>query len=392
MGASLDDLAAFAAVARNGGFTRAAAALGTSTSNLSHTIRRLEKQLGTRVLQRTSRSVSPTEAGASLLRDLEPALAAIAGALDTIDRGRDRVSGTLRLTATLQAYDAVIRPVLPPFIAEHPEVIIEVLIDTAFRDIVADRLDAGIRLGEKLEQDMIAVRVGADLRMAVVATPGYLAARNPVVHPRDLIDHRCINYRMVGAGTVYAWEFEKDGQTLDVRVSGPLTFNEPKPDAGRGSRRIGCRLSARPRGRAPSCGRTARPAPCRLDPAIPGFPPLLPLPPPNATGARRIHRRSAWPCLRSRRNAGSAITRLLMTAGKGRLRIAIKIISSPGWARGSGTLATAAFHPSRSVPNAKRPRRPEPAGRNASGAESSGRRQGRARRVDDVGRLDQERP
>lgn len=133
----------------------------------------------------------------------------------------------MRLTATHQAYDAVIRSVLPAFIAEHPDVIIEVLIDTAFRDIVADRLDAGIRLGEKLEQDMIAVRVAPDLRMAVVAAPGYLAHRDPIAHPRDLIHHRCINYRMTGAGTLYAWEFEKDGQALDVRVSGPLTFNEP---------------------------------------------------------------------------------------------------------------------------------------------------------------------
>ena len=227
MDASLDDLAAFAAVARAGSFTRAAAMLGTSTSNLSHTIRRLEKQLGTRVLQRTSRSVSPTEAGATLLSDLEPALASITTALDALDRGRDRVSGTLRLTATRQAYDAVIRPVLPAFLENYPEAVVEVLIDTAFRDIVADRLDAGIRLGEKLEQDMIAVRVGPDLQMAVVAAPGYLTNRDPVVHPRDLINHRCINYRMIGAGTVYAWEFEKDGQALDVRVSGPLTFNEP---------------------------------------------------------------------------------------------------------------------------------------------------------------------
>jgi DNA-binding transcriptional LysR family regulator len=224
---SLDDLAAVAAVARDGSFTRAAAALGTSTSNLSHTIRRLEKQLGTRVLQRTSRSVSLTESGTSFLRDLEPALAAITSALDTLDQGRDRVSGTLRLTATRQAYDAVIRPLLPSFIADHPDAAVEVLIDYAFRDIVADRLDAGIRLGEKLEQDMIAVRVGPDLRMAVVAAPAYLAGRELIVHPRDLIGHRCINYRMIGAGSIYAWEFEKDGQAIDVRVSGPLTFNEP---------------------------------------------------------------------------------------------------------------------------------------------------------------------
>lgn len=225
--ASLDDLAAFAAVTRMQSFTRAAAALGTSTSNLSHTIRRLETRLGCRLLQRNSRGVSLTEAGGTLLETLGPALESISGALDALDLGRDRVSGTLRITSTRQAYDAVIRPVLPAFTAAHPDAMVEVLIDYAYRDIVADQFDAGIRLGEKLEQDMIALKVGPDLRMAVVATPGYLEGSTQIVHPSDLIRHRCINYRMVGAGTVYAWEFERDGQALDVRVSGPLIFNEP---------------------------------------------------------------------------------------------------------------------------------------------------------------------
>jgi DNA-binding transcriptional LysR family regulator len=226
--ASLDDLAAFAAVARARSFTRAAAALGTSTSNLSHTIRRLEGRLGHRLLQRTSRSVAPTEAGDALLATLAPALETIGEALDALDRGRDRVAGTLRLTATRQAYDAVIRPVLPAFLAAHPQVTVEVLIDYAYRDIVADRLDAGIRLGEKIEQDMIALKVGPELRMAVVATPAYLAEAGPIAHPRDLTRHRCINYRMTGAGTLYAWEFERGGEALDVQVAGPLTFNEPE--------------------------------------------------------------------------------------------------------------------------------------------------------------------
>ena len=225
--ASLDDLAAFTAIVRLGSFTRAAASLGTSTSNLSHTIRRLETRLGYRLLQRNSRSVSATEAGDVLLAELEPALAAITATLDRIDRGRERVSGTLRITATRQAYDAVIRPVLPAFTANHPDAVVEVLIDYAYRDIVADRLDAGIRLGEKLEQDMIALRVGPELCMAVVAVPEYLAAHAAITHPRDLMGHRCINYRMVGAGTLYAWEFEKDGVELDVSVPGQLTFNDP---------------------------------------------------------------------------------------------------------------------------------------------------------------------
>jgi DNA-binding transcriptional LysR family regulator len=226
--ASLDDLAAFAAVTRMRSFTRAAAALGTSTSNLRHTIRRLETCLGYRLLQRNSRSVSPTEAGGMLLETLGPALESIDVALDALDLRRNRVSGTLRITATRQAYDAVIRPVLPAFTAAHPDATVEVLIDYAYRDIVADRFDAGIRLGEKLEQDMIALKVGPDLRMAVVATPDYLEHSGPITHPSDLTRHRCINYRMVGAGTIYAWEFERDGRALDVRVSGPLTFNEPE--------------------------------------------------------------------------------------------------------------------------------------------------------------------
>lgn len=225
--ASLDDLAAFAMVARIRSFTSAAASMGTSTSNLSHTIRRLEARLTTRLLQRTSRSVSATEAGEALLATLGPALESIDGALDALDASKDQVVGTLRLTATRQAYDAVVRPVLPTFTAAHPDATIEVEIDYAYRDIVADRFDAGIRLGEKLERDMIALKVGPDLRMAVVASPTYLARAAPIAHPRDLMRHRCLNYRMVSAGTLYAWEFERDGQVLDVRVPGPLTFNAP---------------------------------------------------------------------------------------------------------------------------------------------------------------------
>jgi DNA-binding transcriptional LysR family regulator len=226
--AGLDDLAAFAAVAHAESFTRAAAALGTSTSNLSHTIRRLEARLGCRLLQRNSRGVSVTEAGETLLAALGPALDSIDLALDTLERGRDRATGTLRLTATRQAYDAVIRPVLPAFTAAHPNATVEVLIDYSYRDVIADRFDAGIRLGEKLERDMIALKVGPELSMAVAATPDYLARSEPIDHPADLTRHRCINYRMVAAGTLYAWEFERDGQALEVRVSGPLTFNEPE--------------------------------------------------------------------------------------------------------------------------------------------------------------------
>ncbi|NVN11690.1 MULTISPECIES: LysR family transcriptional regulator [Nguyenibacter] len=224
----LDDLAMFGVVARHRSFTRAAAELGMSTSNLSHTIRRLEAALGVRLLQRNSRSVAPSASGAALLAALDPALRQIDEALDLLQTGADRVSGTLRLTATREGYEAVVRPILPRFTETYPHATIEVLIDYGFRDIIADGFDAGIRLGEKIEQDMVAIRMGGDLRMAVVASPDYLARHGMPDDPRALTGHRCINYRMVAAGSLYAWEFERAGEMLEVRVDGPLTFNEPE--------------------------------------------------------------------------------------------------------------------------------------------------------------------
>jgi DNA-binding transcriptional LysR family regulator len=225
---SLDDLAAFAAVARERSFTRAAAGLRLSTSALSHTIKALEARLGVRLLQRNSRSVSVTAAGERLLMTLEPALADIGGALQELDRERDLVSGEVRLTVTRHAFETVIRPVLPGFLAEHPQARVEVLIDYQLRDIIADRLDAGIRIGEKLENDMVAVNVGPELSMAVVASPAYLAMHGTPGVPQDLATHRCVNYRMMASGQTYDWEFEKDGRALDIKLAGPLTFNEPE--------------------------------------------------------------------------------------------------------------------------------------------------------------------
>ncbi len=226
---NLDDLSAFATVARTRSFTRAAADLGVSNSMLSYTIKRLEQRLGITLLRRTSRSVAPTEAGQKLLLTLEPALDAIHDTLGTLGEEHDRVSGTLRITATRQAYEAVIRPVLADFCAAHPAATVEVITDYGFRDIVSDGFDAGIRLGEKLQQDMVALRVGPELRMAVVASPDYLSRHPAPTIPEDLHAHRCINYRMVTAHTLYAWEFEKDGRRLNLKLSGPLTFNEPDP-------------------------------------------------------------------------------------------------------------------------------------------------------------------
>jgi DNA-binding transcriptional LysR family regulator len=224
---NLDDLRAFAVVAWERSFTRAAARLRLSTSALSYRIKGLEDRLGIRLLQRNSRSVSVTEAGAQLLQTLEPALANIDDALDALGRATDTVSGTVRITASRYAFDTVIRPVLPAFCHHHPDATVEVLIDYQFRDIISERLDAGIRLGEKLEKDMIAIKVGPELRMAVVASPKYLEAYSGPETPQDLARHRCINYRMMASGSLYSWEFGRDGRTFDIKVDGPLTFNEP---------------------------------------------------------------------------------------------------------------------------------------------------------------------
>lgn len=223
----LDDLAAFALVARERSFTRAAPALRVSTSALSARIKQLEARLGARLLQRNSRSVSLTAAGEQLLRRLGPALAEIEGALDDLGSHRDTVTGTVRLTATRHAFETVIRPVLAGFRADHPGATVEVVIDYGLRDIVAERFDAGLRLGEKIDKDMIAVAVGSACRMAVVGAPDYLARYPAPVTPGDLTRHRCINYRMMSSGTLYAWEFELEGRDIQVKVEGPLTFNEP---------------------------------------------------------------------------------------------------------------------------------------------------------------------
>jgi DNA-binding transcriptional LysR family regulator len=162
------------------------------------------------------------------LLSLGPALAEIGAALEDLGRARNLVSGTVRITATRNAHESVIRPVLSDFCAQYPEATVEVLIDYELRDIIAERFDAGIRLGEKLEQDMIGVPVGPALRMAVVAAPSYLARHPAPEVPQELMQHRCINYRMMSSGGIYAWEFEKDGRPVEIKVNGPLNFNEPQ--------------------------------------------------------------------------------------------------------------------------------------------------------------------
>jgi DNA-binding transcriptional LysR family regulator len=221
----LYDLAAFAVVAEQRSFTRAAAELGISQSALSHAVKELEERLGVRLLSRTTRSVSTTEAGETLLRHLRPALADIASSVDALGALRGKPSGTLRITATKHAVSSVVMRVLPRFLASHPDIRVEMLVDDTMTDIVANRIDAGIRFGDLVEKDMIAIRIGPDIRMAVVGAPSYFADHPVPRTPRELSGQRCINYRQLRSGGLYAWDFEEKGRPFTVRVDGPLVFN-----------------------------------------------------------------------------------------------------------------------------------------------------------------------
>lgn len=221
----LVDLNAFLAVAEERSFTRAAARLGTSQSALSHTIRRLEARLGVRLLTRTTRSVAPTEAGDRLLATLRPALDSIGTELAVLSTLSDQPSGTIRITTPDHAARTILWPALERLLPRYPDVHVELSIDSSLSDIVAERFDAGVRLGEALAKDMIAVPIGPELRMIVVGAPGYLARAGVPRTPQDLAGHRCINQRMLSSGALYAWELEKDGRELRVRVDGQLAFN-----------------------------------------------------------------------------------------------------------------------------------------------------------------------
>jgi len=221
----LYDLAAFAAVAEQGSFTLAAAELGMSQPALSHSMKSLEERLGVRLLSRTTRSVSTTEAGETLLRSLRPALDEISSGVNAVGALRGKPSGTVRVTATKHAVSSVVMPVLPRFLAAHPDIRVDMIVDDNLTDIVADRIDAGIRFGDIVEKDMIAVRIGPDIRMAVVGAPSYFADHPVPRTPRELAGHRCINYRHVRSGGLYAWDFEEKGRPFQVRVEGPLVFN-----------------------------------------------------------------------------------------------------------------------------------------------------------------------
>jgi DNA-binding transcriptional LysR family regulator len=226
---NLNDLAAFLAVARERSFTRAAAQLGVSQSALSQTLRGLEAALGLRLLARTTRSVATTEAGERLLQAAGPRLDEIDAALATLSALREKPAGIIRITAHDHAVRAVIWPALTRILPGYPDIKIEIVIDYGLTDIVAERYDAGIRIGEMVAKDMIAIRIGPDLRSAVVGAPSYFAQRPKPESPQDLTTHNCVNLRLPTHGGLYAWEFEKAGRVLRVRVEGQLVLNGTGP-------------------------------------------------------------------------------------------------------------------------------------------------------------------
>lgn len=222
MKADLADLNAFIAVARAGGFRDAARRSGASPSALSEAVRRLETRLGVRLLNRTTRSVTPTEAGHRLLERLSPALSEVEAALDVVNQFRDRPTGTLRINVPVVVARLVLPAIVPPFLAAYPDITLEVIAEDSFVDVLAAGCDAGIRYGERLEQDMIAVPIGPRTqRFAAAAAPAYLAAHGQPQHPRDLLDHACLRGQF-SSGAMTAWEFERDGEIVRVDPSGPL--------------------------------------------------------------------------------------------------------------------------------------------------------------------------
>ncbi|TLZ22843.1 MAG: LysR family transcriptional regulator [Gammaproteobacteria bacterium] len=222
---NLDDLRALVEVGRERSFTKAAAKLGVSQSALSQTIRQLESRLGVRVLTRTTRSVSLTEAGERLIRTVAPRFEEIDAELEALSALREKPAGTIRITAGDHAIHSVLWPRLAKFLPNYPDIKVEVVIDYGLTDIVAERHDAGVRWGEQVARDMIAVRIGPDVRFAVVGAKSYFTKRSAPKTPQDLITHNCVNLRLPTYGGLYAWEFERDGRELRVRVEGQLAFN-----------------------------------------------------------------------------------------------------------------------------------------------------------------------
>ncbi|OCI98393.1 LysR family transcriptional regulator [Rhizobium sp. AC27/96] len=222
----LGDLVAFLTVAEERSFTRAAALLGTSQSSLSHSVRRLEDRMGVRLLTRTTRTVVPTEAGEQLVETLRPAFNDIRSRLDALGAMRHAPGGTIRITSIRHAAETILMPAVKRLMQSYPDINIEISVDNRFADLVNERFDAGVRLGEHIEKDMIALKIGPEMRMLVVASPDYFERNPKPVTPHDLTRHRCINLRLTTIGGLYAWEFEKDGKPLNVRVEGQFVCND----------------------------------------------------------------------------------------------------------------------------------------------------------------------
>jgi DNA-binding transcriptional LysR family regulator len=225
-GAEFSELRAFASIVQQRSFVRAAAQLGVSPSSLSQTLRGLEERLGVRLLNRTTRSVAPTEAGSRLFERLAPTLSELDAAVAEVGQFRGKAAGVLRINSARPVGIRLLGPLLGRFFAAHPEIVLDIVLDDALTDIVASRFDAGIRLGECLERDMVALKLTPPLQMAAVATPQYFARHGVPERPRDLHRHACINWRRPTDGSVYRWEFVKGGRQLEVSVSGPLIVND----------------------------------------------------------------------------------------------------------------------------------------------------------------------
>ena len=224
-GTEFAELTAFVAVAEQRSFAKAAAQLGIAPSTLSQTIRTLEERLGVRLLNRTTRSVAPTEAGERLLHIVGPRLDEIDAGVAALGELRERPAGSIRITTGEHAAQAILWPAFARMLPRYPDIKVELMLDYGLTDIVAERYDAGVRLGEQVAKGMIAVRIGPDMRMAVVGAPSYFARHPRPKRPQDLTDHACINLRLPTYGGIYAWEFEKNGRELKVRVDGPLVLN-----------------------------------------------------------------------------------------------------------------------------------------------------------------------
>jgi DNA-binding transcriptional LysR family regulator len=221
----INDLQAFLAVAREQSFTKAAARLGITPSALSHTIRSLEERLGVRLLARTTRNVAPTEAGERLMHSIAPLFDQIAAEVDALGALREKPAGTIRITCTDDAIELYLRPVLAAFLKSYPDITLELFVDYGFTNIVEERFDAGIRLGEAISKDMIATRISPDWRLAVVGSPAYFERHPAPATPYELTRHACVNIRHRPSGAIYAWEFEKDGKVFTVKGEGQLVFN-----------------------------------------------------------------------------------------------------------------------------------------------------------------------